>query len=578
MTRNQSKRKFDGRGTHLESETHFAPSSRIPNLLCLLASGLALTATNVYADTAIAYWGVGGFTPGLTGLNNVASIAAGNDFLVQLKGDGTIACWGVNSSGQCNVPPGLAGVINIAAGYTHAVAIQNNFQVVCWGSNANGECTVPPPASSAIAASAGDRFTIVVRATQMDVVGWGLGASGQINPPPGLLGVTKIAAGASHALALKVDGTIAGWGSNQFNASTPPLSLTQPASAHVIDLAAGLLHSVALKSDGSVVCWGMNDAGQCNAPPTLTGVTGIAAAQQHTAAVRGDGTVVGWGIDIEGQTSVPVAVANATRITADANSTYALHCAPPTTSLSSGNLGPVGYGVPCTHTFANLPRATTPVKVTVNAIADLGMDAKTLVINFNGGADKTMFVGIGSSCPAALETDSFFMSAKAFNALTVANGGITVRIEGSVAVNGALCPSGSCDVALSYGVDAVDCDANGLEDSCEILVTPSLDCDGNALIDSCQLSGYWSDCNGNGTPDVCDIALGYPDSDADGRIDTCEIALGDFNLDGFVNAGDLAFLLSNWGPANGSVADLNGDGSVDAAELSIVLNNWGIVN
>ena len=50
------------------------------------------------------------------------------------------------------------------------------------------------------------------------------------------------------------------------------------------------------------------------------------------------------------------------------------------------------------------------------------------------------------------------------------------------------------------------------------------------------------------------------------------LPLGDLNLDGVVNAADLAIMLSQWGTAGD--ADLNHDGIVDAADLSMLLAAW----
>jgi hypothetical protein len=49
---------------------------------------------------------------------------------------------------------------------------------------------------------------------------------------------------------------------------------------------------------------------------------------------------------------------------------------------------------------------------------------------------------------------------------------------------------------------------------------------------------------------------------------------GDVNLDGFVDAADLATLLASWGPCS-CPADLNGNGAVDGTDLAILLANWG---
>ena len=70
-------------------------------------------------------------------------------------------------------------------------------------------------------------------------------------------GVTAVAAGGWHNLALKSDGTVVGWGDNGAGQATPPAGLTD-----VIAIAAGFLHSLALNSDGTVVGWGSNLHGQ----------------------------------------------------------------------------------------------------------------------------------------------------------------------------------------------------------------------------------------------------------------------------------------------------------------------------
>ncbi len=61
-----------------------------------------------------------------------------------LKGDGTVAAWGRNFSGQTTVPAGLSGVTAIAAGDNHAVALKADGTVVAWGNNAVGQTTTPP--------------------------------------------------------------------------------------------------------------------------------------------------------------------------------------------------------------------------------------------------------------------------------------------------------------------------------------------------------------------------------------------------------------------------------------------------
>ena len=132
------------------------------------------------------------------------------------------------------------------------------------------------------------------------VVAWGYNEYGQTTVPAGLTGVTAIAVGFYHTVALKSDGTVVAWGSNGSGQTTVPAGLTG-----VTVIGAGLYHTVAWKSDGTVVAWGYNPYGQTTVPAGLTGVTAIAADVVHTVALKSDGTVVAWGYNPDGQRTVP---------------------------------------------------------------------------------------------------------------------------------------------------------------------------------------------------------------------------------------------------------------------------------
>jgi hypothetical protein len=131
------------------------------------------------------------------------------------------------------------------------------------------------------------------------VVAWGCGSFanlGQCSVPSSLPGVTAIAAGVSHSLALKDDGTVVAWGCGQdYGQCSVPSSLPG-----VTAIAAGRFHSVALRADGTVVAWGCAgaDYGQCSVPSGLSGVTAIAAGTWHSLALKADGTVVAWGCNV----------------------------------------------------------------------------------------------------------------------------------------------------------------------------------------------------------------------------------------------------------------------------------------
>jgi hypothetical protein len=125
-----------------------------------------------------------------------------------------------------------------------------------------------------------------------------IGLGVQATPNQELFGLTSIAAGGGHSLALKSDGTIVGWGANSSGQSSP-LS-----GSDFVAIAAGGSHSLALKSDGTIVGWGYNSYGQ-SSPPSGSDFMAIAAGAYHSLALKSDGSIVGWGWNIYGQSSPP---------------------------------------------------------------------------------------------------------------------------------------------------------------------------------------------------------------------------------------------------------------------------------
>ncbi|MGH9190609.1 MAG: RCC1 domain-containing protein, partial [Acidimicrobiales bacterium] len=128
--------------------------------------------------------------------------------------------------------------------------------------------------------------------------------------------IVSLAAGLSHSVARRFDGTVWTWGANSSSqlgdgTTTGRLSPTQiPGFEGVAAVSAGLAHSMAVKDDGTVWTWGNPGAGRLGRSgdttrpgqvPALTAMTAISAGSSHSLAVRGsDGTVWAWGSNVSG--------------------------------------------------------------------------------------------------------------------------------------------------------------------------------------------------------------------------------------------------------------------------------------
>jgi hypothetical protein len=205
--------------------------------------------------------------------------------------------------------------------------------VIAWGKNNQGQATVPATLSDAnTAAISAKGNTSLALLKSGSVVQWGSGNA------PVLTGITAIAAGVNHALALKSDNTLAAWGDDTYgqanvntitavkaiaagekhstilhtNGTVTTIGDTTfdqtivPFLTSITAIAAGYDHSLALSSTGTVTAWGRNDSNQCDVPSAaLTNVIAIAAGAYHSLALKNDGTLLAWGWDSAGQSTVP---------------------------------------------------------------------------------------------------------------------------------------------------------------------------------------------------------------------------------------------------------------------------------
>ena len=126
------------------------------------------------------------------------------------------------------------------------------------------------------------------------VAGWGWNNFGECDAPAGPF--VAVSAGYHHSLGLRSDGTVVGWGWNKFGECDAP-------AGPFVAVSAGRWKSLGLRSDGTVVGWGRNEFGECDAPAGP--FVAVSAGFHHSLGVRPDGAVISWGRNQFGECDAP---------------------------------------------------------------------------------------------------------------------------------------------------------------------------------------------------------------------------------------------------------------------------------
>ncbi len=232
------------------------------------------------------------------------------------------------------------------------------ISIAQWGSPAG-----VPPADlvSPVAIAAGGSHNLALK-SDGTVVAWGENGSGQSTPPTNLTGVAAIDAGTDYSVALLTNGTLVGWGDNTYGQTTVPTNLVG-----VAKLAAGRYHCLVLLSNGSVVGWGSTFNGAASAPLDLTNAIAIAAGSEFSLAVRNNGTVAGWGDGSFGRTTPPTNLNGVVAVAAGLYHSLAL--------LGNGTV--VGWG------DDTQGQATPPTNLT-GVVAIAAGDFHSLALKYDG--------------------------------------------------------------------------------------------------------------------------------------------------------------------------------------------------
>jgi len=318
-------------------------------------------------------------TSGVLAGKTVVSVAAGSSHCLALCSDGTVAAWGNNSYGQLgnnsttqsNAPVAvnssgvLAGktVVSVYASLNNSVALCSDGTVATWGVNTSGQLGNNSTTNS----------SVPVLIAQSGVL------AGKT--------VVSVAVGGSHCLVLCADGTLAAWGSNvngqlgnnSTTNSLVPVSVNATgvlAGKTVVSVSAGQMFSSALCSDGTLTTWGLNNDGQLGNNSTTTSLVPVDATPNYQSS--GEKFVLSLG----GCASSHTLAISSIPLTLSSVSTLA------SLEISSGTLSPVfaSSTTSYTVTVTNATTSITVTPTLTDPTATVTVDGTTVASGTNSAA------------------------------------------------------------------------------------------------------------------------------------------------------------------------------------------------
>ena len=235
-------------------------------------------------------------------MNDWKTVYAASEWVLALKSNGTLWTWGYNWAGQLgngtsleySSPVQVGSLSNwkqIAVGSYHALAIKNDNTLWVWGEDTYGGASGRLGLNNSYIEFS--RYSSPVQVGSLS--NW-----------------KEIAGSARSSAAIKTDGTLWTWGSNNNNEMGNGNSLDYSSPVQIGSLtdwksiSAGRFHMAAIKTDGTLWMWGRNDEGALGLGDTvnrsspvkvgsLTNWKQITCGYNYTIALKTDGSLWSWG-------------------------------------------------------------------------------------------------------------------------------------------------------------------------------------------------------------------------------------------------------------------------------------------
>ena len=140
------------------------------------------------------------------------------------------------------------------------------------------------------------------------------GFIGELNPSREMDNVVSVSTGEAHTMMILEDGSLWGFGCNQFGKLGDGTDIWRHTPVKAMDdvaqVSAGKAHTMVIRTDGSLWAWGSNYSGQLGDGTTedryspvkiMDNVISVSAGDSHTMAIRADGSLWVWGTIVLGK-------------------------------------------------------------------------------------------------------------------------------------------------------------------------------------------------------------------------------------------------------------------------------------